>query len=417
MGVLSPGTQLKRGTFIIASELGRGGFGEVYVARQPRMDRDVAIKVLLPRVADDPRAVERFQREALAAGALLHPNVLPVFDFDFDEDAGVWYLAMQYVPGGRTLGSNVQLSREVAEVGRLVEAVGGALDAAHGRGIVHRDIKPANVLLDGDRPLLTDFGIAHLGDMTAMTSVGMAIGTPAYMSPEQAMGRPVGPQSDQYSLAIVAYELLAGRPPFVGDLLSIVAQQVNAPPPPLRELNPRVGADTQAVIERALRKAPTERYSSCSEFASALLASAGVPSAERAALGQSPAADRMGRASRSEPDVDLTEAYQTAGKAQLTLVGPDDVTARSNRANSRNGVAAAKPPERHAAGGRLTLLAAAAGMVVVLAAGALGASRLMPLLAPLPQAAPSNDTSLAPGPGPTAPSATDAPTAAPRPRG
>src|SRR6266511_841593 len=131
MAVLQAGTGLKRGTFIIVSLLGRDGFGEVYLARQPRMDREVAIKVLSPAVSDDPEVVHRFEREALAAASLLHPNVLPVFDFDFDEDAGTYFLAMQYVPGGRTLKDRMGVQLDVATAAQFTRDVASALDAAH----------------------------------------------------------------------------------------------------------------------------------------------------------------------------------------------------------------------------------------------------------------------------------------------
>ncbi|HZT07041.1 MAG TPA: serine/threonine-protein kinase [Chloroflexota bacterium] len=272
MAVLRAGAPLKQGTFVVVSLLGRGGFGEVYLARQPRMNRDVAIKVLSPNVAEEPDIVRRFEREALAAGSLLHPNVLPVFDFDYDEEAGVWFLAMQYIPGGRTLQSLLGTPMDPAEVANIIAAIASALEAAHDRGIVHRDVKPANVLLDGQRPMLTDFGIAHLGSLTGITARGMAIGTPAYVSPEQGMGKEVGPASDQYSLAVMAYEMLAGRPPFTGDSVSLVIQHVSNPPTPITSINPAIPEAVAMVVGRALRKKPEDRFPSCVAFAEALTA-------------------------------------------------------------------------------------------------------------------------------------------------
>jgi serine/threonine-protein kinase len=275
--VLRDGTPLKRGTFVVASLLGRGGFGEVYLARQPRMNRDVAIKVLNPNLSDDPDVVERFQREALAAAALRHPHVLPVYDFDFDEDAAVWFLAMQYVPGGRTLKDRMGAPIDPAETMRLLLGVAGALDAAHARSIVHRDVKPANVLIDGDHAALADFGIAHLGDMTGITQTGMAVGTPVYMSPEQAMDRPVGPAADQYSLAVMAFEMLTGRPPFLGDSLALVMQHVNSPAPGVSQFNATVPLATAAAVARALSKEPAERFPTCTAFVQALMPGATIP--------------------------------------------------------------------------------------------------------------------------------------------
>jgi hypothetical protein len=241
------------------------------------MNREVAIKVLNPNLSDDPEVVERFQREALAAAALRHPHVLPVFDFDFDEDADVWFLAMQYVPGGRTLKDRMGLPMDVDETTRILLGVAGALDAAHSRGIIHRDVKPANVLIDGDHAALADFGIAHLGNMTGITQTGMAIGTPVYMSPEQAMNRPIGPAADQYSLGIMAFEMLTGRPPFVGDSLALVMQHVNSPPPGVSQFNAGVALTAAAAVARALSKNPEDRFPSCTDFVRALAPATTVP--------------------------------------------------------------------------------------------------------------------------------------------
>lgn len=271
MPALREGTPLKRGTFVIVSLLGRGGFGEVYLARQPRMNRDVAIKVLNPNLSDDPSVRARFQREALAAAALRHPHVLPVFDFDFDEEAGVYFLAMQYVPGGRTLKDRLGEPLDLEETARVLSGVAGALDAAHARGIIHRDVKPANVLIDGEHVMLADFGIAHLGEMTGITATGLAIGTPTYMSPEQAMGKPVGPAADQYSLAVMAFEMLTGRPPFLGDAMSLVLQHASQPPPTLSQFNPSIPPGAAAAVARALSKEPIHRFPTCGDFVRALL--------------------------------------------------------------------------------------------------------------------------------------------------
>jgi serine/threonine-protein kinase len=356
MPVLEPGTQLKRGTFEIVSLLGQGGFGEVYLARQSRVDRDVAIKVLLPHVSANEDMVTRFQREALAAANLLHPNVLTVFDFDFEEPLGVWFLALQYVPGGRTLRNIMTGPIAVSETARYIEAIGSALDAAHSRGITHRDVKPENVLLHGERPLLTDFGIAHLGTMSGMTATGMAIGTPAYMSPEQALGRPIGPGSDQYALAVIAYEMLAGRPPFLGDPVSLMVQHANATPPPLASLNSSVSAAARAAVLLALSKNPSERFTSCTEFARAILtASLGAstssaspiarspvdllaPTAEATAVGPSAAPDT------ATPDVPFSYKFPDLTAARPAADEPLDAEPAPDRHSSETAIRAVTPP-------------------------------------------------------------------------
>ncbi len=266
MAVLQPGTKLKHGTFEIVSLLGSGGFGEVYLGRQARVERDVAIKVLHPHIGANADMVERFQREAFAAANLAHPHVLTVFDFDYDEGAGAWFLAMQYVTGGRTLRDVLGPPRSVAETVYLIEGIASALDAAHARGIVHRDVKPENVMLDGNRALLTDFGIAHLSEMSSMTAIGLTIGTPAYMSPEQATGQTIGARSDQYALAVMVYEMLAGRLPFVGEPVALMVQHASADPPPLETFNPEIVPSARAAVARAMRKNPEERFSSCTAF-------------------------------------------------------------------------------------------------------------------------------------------------------
>ncbi len=270
MAVLQSGTKLKHGTFEIVSLLGSGGFGEVYLGRQARVERDVAIKVLHPHIGANADMVVRFQREAFAAANLMHPHVLTVFDFDYDEDAGAWFLAMQYVPGGRTLREVLGVPRSVAEAVYLIEGVASALDAAHARGIIHRDVKPENVMLDGNRVLLTDFGIAHLTTMSSMTAIGLTIGTPAYMSPEQAMGRTVGARSDQYALGVMVYEMLAGRLPFIGEPVSLMIQHTSSEPPPLEAFNPDIVPSARAAVGRAMSKNPEDRFSSCMAFIDAL---------------------------------------------------------------------------------------------------------------------------------------------------
>ncbi|HZT06106.1 MAG TPA: protein kinase [Chloroflexota bacterium] len=271
MPVLGQGAVLKRGTFVIERLLGRGGFGEVYLAAQPRVGRQVAVKVLRPGLGEDPDVLRRFEREARAAGSFLHPHIVPVLDFDFDEAEAVWFLAMQYVPGGRTLRDRLVDPLSVDEASQIVSALASALDTAHARGVLHRDVKPSNVLLDeADRPLLSDFGIAHLDSISAVTQPGVRAGTALYMAPERWKGEPADAAGDQYSLAVMAYQMLAGRPPFVGDQHSLMMQHLSVEPPRLVRVRPEITEAMDLAVLRALRKERGDRFDTCGQLADEL---------------------------------------------------------------------------------------------------------------------------------------------------
>lgn len=411
MPLLREGMALKRGTFIVASLIGRGGFGEVYLARQPRMDRQVAIKVLTPGVGEDEAILRRFEREALAAGSLMHPNVLPVFDFDQDEETGVWFLAMQYVPGGRTLKALIGGPLDVPETARIVAAVGSALDAAHAQGIVHRDVKPDNVLMDGDRPMLTDFGIAHLGSLTGLTVAGMAVGTPAYISPEQALGRAVGPRSDQYSLGVMTFEMLTGRLPFSGESLSLVMQHVNTPAPPIEQFNPEVPTGARLAISRALSKSPEERYDSCAGFAAALLDAAtdatiaGTPSGSPSLTGTIGWATPTQESPVPGP---IAAVPAPVGPSVPTQGAAADIYSLATRPGPVPTPVAAVPQAAPALPSRRSYAGPGAGAlmaIVVLGAGAFAVSRLLP--------APDTPPLTTPVPSPPVLATAAAPTLAP----
>jgi len=195
--------------------LGRGGMGEVYLALDKVLDRQVALKVLHRQYADDEEFVERFKREAQSAAALSHPNIVSTYDRGRSED-GTYYIAMEYLSGGtlkaRVLEDGPLEARESAEVALQIA---GALEAAHERGVIHRDVKPQNVLFTGTGLVkVVDFGIARAASVGTRTQTSVVLGTASYMSPEQALGRPVGPQSDLYSLGVVLYEMLTGTLPY-----------------------------------------------------------------------------------------------------------------------------------------------------------------------------------------------------------
>ena len=257
--------------------LGQGGMGVVFLARDLTLDRQVAVKVVHPELAVHGTITQRFLSEARVIAKLRHPNIVAVHAAG--EDAGVFWYVMDYVPG-ETLRDRLNREGTVPpEVAlRIVAELADALGAAGRQGVVHRDVKPENILLDAEsgRALLVDFGVARIlqvaGEAHAsITGQGVAVGTPTYMSPEQASGDGVDIRSDLYSLGIVAYEILTGQPPFRGSPPQVAAQQIKVPPAPLSRLMPMLAPAFGAAVMRALAKEPAERFQSGAEFRDALL--------------------------------------------------------------------------------------------------------------------------------------------------
>ncbi len=268
------------GLYELEDELGAGGMAVVYAARDLRHRRDVAIKVLRPELAAALGA-QRFLREIETSAGLRHPGIVPLFDSG-DAD-GILYYVMPLVEG-ETL--RARLEREgrlpVEDALRIASEVADALAYAHGRSIVHRDVKPENILLEDGRAVVTDFGIARCLDgvgTSGLTVAGLAVGTPAYMSPEQVAGESqLDGRADLYGLACVLYEMLTGRPPFAGaSLARLHVQHLAETPPPVNVLRPAVPAAVAAAIDRALAKAPGDRFASTTAFARALAMPAPVP--------------------------------------------------------------------------------------------------------------------------------------------
>ncbi len=209
----------KYGRYEVLETLGRGAMGVVYLAKDPVIGRRVALKIIREDIdleeADLEQLEARFRREFHSAGILSHPNIVTVFDVGVEDSAS--YIAMEYIDGD-SLEKILKSSRKLtaAEIGDLAKQIGSGLDYAHKNGVIHRDIKPANIMIDDHfRPKISDFGVAKL-DSTGMTQTGTLLGTPAYMSPEQVTGRKVAAASDQFSMAVILFELLTGDRPFEG---------------------------------------------------------------------------------------------------------------------------------------------------------------------------------------------------------
>ena len=266
------------GEYSIERELGRGGMAIVYLAREVRLDRLVALKVLPPAFAVRSDLKERFIREARTSAKLSHPNIVPIFRVD--EIGGFVFFAMAYVEG-ETLGQRIRVKGPLPprEAVPLIREVAWALAYAHARGIVHRDVKPDNILIESgtNRALVTDFGIAHVTESVQLTQDGMVMGTAHYMSPEQAAGEPLDGRSDLYSLGVVAYYALSGKLPFdAPSMQALLAMHLTQPPPPLTSANPGVPRSVASAIERCLAKDPAARFQSGEQLAESLAATAVV---------------------------------------------------------------------------------------------------------------------------------------------
>jgi predicted Ser/Thr protein kinase len=261
------------GRYKITGELGRGAMGIVYRALDPAIGRTVAIKVIRLNEFTDPsertRLRDRLFREAQSAGVLSHPNIVTIYDID--EAAFGAYIAMEFVDGPTLDHMLTADPPDGALMLSILRQTAAALDYAHSRGIIHRDIKPANVMIhERNSAKITDFGVARIQSQQ-MTQAGMMIGTPNYMSPEQIQGRPVDGRSDQFSLAVIAYELLTGERPFAGNsLATVVFKIMNEEPLPIQRLNPTLGWAAETVLKKALAKNPADRYATCAEFVAAL---------------------------------------------------------------------------------------------------------------------------------------------------
>src|SRR5881392_1928340 len=259
------------GNYQILEEIGRGGMGVIYRARQRHSRRIVALKRILSYHADSQETLARFRREAQAAASLDHPNILPIYEVSECDD-GLPFFSMKFAGGGSLLEAAPALRSEPRRAVALMAKVVRAVQNAHAQGILHRDLKPGNVLLDGrGEPLVSDFGLAKwldtAGDLTRTLTI---FGTPGYVAPEQAEGsaRSLRPSTDVYSLGAILFDLLTDRPPFLGDnVLAVIQQAVEKPAPKLRSLAPEVDRDLEIICAKCLEREPNARYRSAGELA------------------------------------------------------------------------------------------------------------------------------------------------------
>jgi serine/threonine protein kinase len=265
------------GRYIVEGELGRGGCGIVYLGRDAKMNRLVALKTVLTKELQNSEGGRelrtRLEREAQSAGSLNHPGIVTVYELGEEND--VTFFVMEYVDGPPL---DTMMNGGPLAFPRLLEIlreIAAGLDFAHSKGIIHRDVKPANILVSASgHAKVSDFGVAKILESTTMTTTGVAIGTPAYMSPEQILTKPLTGKSDQFSLAVIAYEMVTGKKPFVADSLpGMIHQILSVEPPSAAAINAEVGEPGASVLRRALQKEPTDRWDSCTAFVEALEAS------------------------------------------------------------------------------------------------------------------------------------------------
>ena len=346
-----------------------GGMASVWCARDRALGRNVAIKLLAERFADDEEAGARFLREARAAARLSgHPNVVMIYDVGETDADGRAFIVMEFLAGGTVADAiRVDSVRRVHTV-KWVQEAASALDFAHSRGVLHRDIKPANLLLDRARTLhVADFGIARLGAEDTITGTGQVLGTASYLAPERALGRPATPASDRYSLAVAAFELLVGERPFTAQHFAAQARQhIEQEPPSASEVNRTLPSSIDAVLARGMAKHPEQRWPTAQDFAEALESALTEATTKAHARGVAAAAARPPRGSHPRP-----ARQPTATRRAATRTAP--------RPPQNSNTPAAEPrtgPRR----GRIAALAALVlGAVAAVAiAGTIGGGRQSP---------------------------------------
>jgi serine/threonine protein kinase len=263
--VIAEGSKI--GPYEIERQIGSGGMATVYLAYQPRLDRHVAIKVMHPNFSADRQFTSRFEREARIVARLDHPNIVPIYDYDHIGNQP--YLVMKHIDGVTLKTVLLKTALSGDDTQQILTPVADALTYAHREGVLHRDIKPSNIIIDqAGRSYLTDFGLARIAQQgESSMSVDTMLGTPYYISPEQAQGKELDARTDIYSLGVVLYELVTGRVPFIADSsFAIVHDHIYSPPPPPREIRPEISDAVEAVLLRALAKRPGDRYATANDL-------------------------------------------------------------------------------------------------------------------------------------------------------
>ncbi len=323
---------------------------EVYKGQQAQLNRMVAIKVLHPFLADDEGFVTRFQREARIVATLRHPNIVQVYDFDYHDELGIYYMVMEYIEGPTLKDRMEEGCLSCEEAVRVGAAIADALDYAHQRGMIHRDIKPANIMfLDEQEPVLTDFGIAKMITLSGLTASGAMVGTPAYMAPEIGIGKSGTASSDIYSLGVVIYHSLTGCLPFTAESpMGMVMEHINTTPPSPCLWKPEIPEGLESIILRGLEKESARRFETAGHMASALRQVLAQDSSEEPEEAESPAARLavpLAAASSEElPDDPKGEVSGTASRGEASeeegapqaLTSPDDASSRGSDEGSES---------------------------------------------------------------------------------
>jgi len=314
------------GPYEIIEEIGKGGMATVYRAYQPNLDRYVAVKVIHRAIALDAASLERFQREARLLTRLVHPHLLPIYDYNAENDPP--YIVMRYLDSGTLKGIIDKGTLPHEEIIHMLRQVASALDYAHRNNVIHRDIKPSNVMLDQDgNAFLTDFGIARSIEAGQdMTQSGFALGTPGYMSPEQGMGVDgLNSRADIYSLGIMTFQMLTGKMPYTGETpLSIIFKHISDPIPAITTYDPQLSPETNAVMARVLAKQPEDRYATATEFVDDLAKALHVFGAGTASVLKRSAQENMNQAAakREERQSQIDATMQAFQSSRLLVEAP-----------------------------------------------------------------------------------------------